>query len=77
MANQYTPGGVCTICGRKLSTYNAGTQCFFHSVKDRSQNLLQDDHYHPVQYVDPQDGSPKVHISDGGAWRLSLNGTSA
>ncbi len=73
MANQYTPRGICTICGRKLSAYNPGTKCFFHSVTDRSQNLLLEEHYHPVKYVDPQNGSLKVRLSEGGAWRQSAN----
>jgi len=73
MANQYTPRGICTICGRRLSAYNPGTKCFFHSVIDRSQNLLPEEHYHPVKYVDPENGSLKVRISEGGAWRQSAN----
>jgi len=72
-ANQYTPRGFCTICGEKLSAYNVTRQCFFHSVTDRSQNLLPEEHYHPVKYVDYEDGTLKVRISDGGAWRMSAN----
>jgi len=69
MANQYTPKGICTICGRKLSTYNPGSKCFFHSVPDRSKNLLLEEHYHPVKYVDPENRSLNVRVSEGGAWR--------
>ena len=50
--------GFCNVCGRKLSIYNTGAQCFFHSIPDRSQNLISEESYSPVKYVDPGDGSP-------------------
>lgn len=65
--------GICRVCGRRMSTYNRGTQCFFHSVADESRNFFDEGNYHPVKYIDITDGSPKVRISEGCAWRLSAN----
>jgi hypothetical protein len=48
--------------------------CFFHSVPEKSQNLLLEEHYHPVKYIDPDTGSLKVRLSQGGAWRQSAVG---
>lgn len=65
--------GFCNVCGRRLSIYNTGAQCFFHSIPDRSQNLISEESYSPVKYVDPGDGSHRVRISEGGVWRISAN----